>query len=108
MIEDNLGNTFSADAYKQMDGFVKRCRGVNIYFKIENPAGARIQEFFVEGKRLEKDKIYTVALVTEQGVPKKFGKNRRDTDVKAIKSLKAYFTKHKIIKAEMRGTVVAV
>ena len=108
MIEDNLENTFSNDAYKQMGGYVKRCRGLNVYFKIENPAGARIQEFFVEGKRLEKDKTYTAAFVTEQGVPKKFGKNRRDLEIKAIESLKAYFTKHKIIKAGLRGSVVAV
>lgn len=108
MMEENLERTFSADPYKQMGGFVKRCRGVNFYFKIENPPGARIQEFFAEGKRLEKDKIYTVAFVTEQGVPKKFGKNRCDLETKAIDALKAYFAKHKTVEAELRGTVVAV
>ncbi len=108
MIEDNLESTFSRDAYKQMGGYVKRCRGVNVYFKIENPPGARIQEFFAEGARLEKDKTYTVAFVTEQGVPKKFGVNRRGTGIRAIDALKKYFKKHKTVKAELRGTVIAV
>lgn len=108
MMEENLERTFSSDPYKQMGGFVKRCRGVNIYFKIENPRGARIQEFFAEGKRLEKDKTYAVAFVTEQGVPKKFGKNRREAGIQAIDALTEYFAKHKTVKAELRGTIVAV
>ncbi len=37
MMEENLERTFSRDPYKQMGGFVKRCRGLNVYFKIENP-----------------------------------------------------------------------
>ena len=108
MMEANLENTFSSDPYKQMGGFVKRCRGLNIYFKIENPKGARIQEFFAKGKRLEMDKTYQVAFVTEQGVPKKFGINRSDTGIRAIDALRDYFKKHKTVKAELRGTVVAV
>lgn len=108
MLEDNLEKTFSADAYKQMGGFVKRCRGVNVYFKIENPAGERIQEIFAEGERLERDRIYTVAYVTEQGVPAKYGKNRREIRVKAIDALKDYFQKNRKVAAELRGTVVAV
>ncbi len=40
MIEDNLESTFSRDAYQQMGGYVKRCRGVNVYLKIENPKGS--------------------------------------------------------------------
>ena len=94
MMEENIERTFSRDPYKQMGGYVKRCRGVNIYFKIENPAGERIQEFFAEGERLENDKSYTVAFVTEQGVPDKYGINRRDLDIKAIDALKNYLKKN--------------
>jgi sulfur-oxidizing protein SoxB len=108
MMEENLERTFSSDAYKQMGGYVKRCRGVNIYCKIENPAGTRIQEFFAQGERLEHDKIYRVAFVTEQGVPQKYGHNRRALDILAIDALKNYLAKHKCINAELRGTVVAV
>ncbi len=108
MIEENLERTFSPDPYKQMGGYVKRCRGVNVYFKIENPEGERIQEFFAEGERLKKEKTYTVAFVTEQGVPKKFGTNRRDLDIKAIDALKNYLKQNSPINAELRGAVVAV
>ena len=108
MMEENLERTFSRDPYKQMGGFVKRGRGVNIYFKIENPAGERIQEFFAEGERVEKDKTYTVAFVTEQGVPKKYGTNRRDLDIKAIEALKNYLKQNSPIRAELRNAVVAV
>lgn len=108
MMEENLERTFSPDPYKQMGGYVKRCRGVNVYFKIENPEGERIQEFFAEGARLKKDKTYTVAFVTEQGVPAKYGTNRRDLDTKAIDALKNYLEKNSPVSAELRGAVVAV
>ena len=64
-------------------------------------------KFFAEGARLEK-KTYTVAFVTEQGVPKKYGVNRRDLDVKAIDALKNYLEKNSPVSAELRGAVVAV
>ena len=34
------------------------------------------QEFFAQGERLELDKTYRVAFVTEQGVSEKYGHNR--------------------------------
>lgn len=39
MLEENLERTFATDAYAQMGGYVKRCRGLNMYVKIENPPG---------------------------------------------------------------------
>jgi len=38
-------------------------------FKVENPEGKRIQDFFVNGKRLNKSKTYSACFVTAQGVP---------------------------------------
>ncbi len=108
MMEENLEMTFSADAYKQMGGFVKRCRGVTICFKIENPAGARIQEFFAEGVRLDLERNYTVAFVSEQGIPKKYGSNRRKIGIQAIDALKNYFSGYRNVTAEPRNTVIAV
>lgn len=108
MMEENLERTFSSDAYKQMGGYVKRCRGVKIYVKIENPAGMRIQDFFAQGERLEHGKTYRVAFVTEQGVPQTYGHNRRALDIKAIDALKQYLVKHTLVHADLRGTVVAV
>jgi len=37
MMEENLEHTFSRDPYSQMGGYVKRCSGVNVYFKGGEP-----------------------------------------------------------------------
>lgn len=108
MIEDNLERTFSPDAYKQMGGFVKRCLGVNIYCKVENPKDNRIQDFFALGERLDPKRIYTAAFVTEQGVPIEFGRSRQNLEIKAIDALKNYLKKHGRINVEPCGSVVAV
>lgn len=108
MMEESLERTFSSDAYKQMGGYLKRCRGLNIYCKIENPADARIQELFAGGERLENDRIYTAAYVTEQGVPKKYGRNRRDLDVGAIDALRKHLKENGPVRSELRGSVTAV
>src|SRR3989344_5577170 len=42
MLEDNLERTFAADAYEQMGGYIKRCRGLTAFVKIENPKGERV------------------------------------------------------------------
>lgn len=107
MMEENLERTFSADPYEQMGGFVKRCRGVNIYAKIENPAGQRIERFFVDGVPLDRDRTYTAAYVTTQAVPSRFGRNRRDLDVSAVEVLERHLRKHGEVGPSLRGTVVA-
>lgn len=47
MLEENLERTFSADPMKQMGGYVKRCSGLHVKMRIENPAGNRIQHIFI-------------------------------------------------------------
>jgi 2',3'-cyclic-nucleotide 2'-phosphodiesterase (5'-nucleotidase family) len=108
MMEENLERTFSFDPYKQMGGYVKRCSGLNIYFKIENPEGKRIQEFFINGKRLNRSKVYSVCFVTTQGVPEKYGKNRECLDMKAIDALKDYLNKRKIVSAQLKRSIVPI
>ncbi len=108
MMEENLEHTFSRDPYQQMGGYVKRCLGSNIYFKVENPKGKRIQEFFVRGKRLDRSKTYTACFVTAQGVPERYGSNRQDLDVDAIGALKQYLAKHDKVSAELRGSIVPI
>ena len=107
-MEENFEMTFSPDAYKQMGGYVKRCRGVTIRFKIETRDGSRIQEFFAEGRRLDQAGIYKVAFVSEQGIPKKYGSNRHKTGIQAIDALKSYFSGNRTVTAELRNTVIAV
>ncbi len=108
MMEENLERTFSKDPFSQMGGYVKRCLGLNIYFKIENPKGQRIQEFFVGEEKLKKDKVYKAVYVTSQGVPKKYGRNRKYLDIHAIDALKNYIKDNEKIEAPLRGTVVAI
>jgi len=108
MMEENLERTFSCDPYKQMGGYVKRCLGLNIYFKVENPEGKRIQEFFVNGKRLEKSKTYSACFVTTQGVPEKYGKDRKNLDVNAISALEEYLGKNESVSAEIKRTVIPI
>ena len=108
MLEDNLERTFSCDPYMQMGGYVKRCLGLNLYFKIENPPGQRIQKLFVGNEEVKPDQYYTAAFVTSQGVPQKYGRNREDRSVRIIDAMQAYLVKNPLLHAELRGTVVAV
>jgi len=87
MMEENLERTFSRDPLQQMGGSVKRCLGLNAYIKIENPAGTRIQELFVRGRRVRPDRDYHAAFVTVQGVPERFGRDRRDLDIRAVDAM---------------------
>ena len=92
LLETNLENTFACDPYNQMGGYFKRSLGIEIYLKIENPKGARIQEMFVEAEPLDRSRTYEVAYVTTQGVPRKFGKNRTELKICAVDALKDYLS----------------
>ncbi|MGN6248584.1 MAG: bifunctional metallophosphatase/5'-nucleotidase [Ginsengibacter sp.] len=94
LLEDNLEKTFSDDAMKQMGGYVKRCAGLYVKMRVENPSGHRIQEIYCNGIHLQKDRIYKAAFVTVQAVPKKFGKNRQDLDIRAVEAMQNYLKKN--------------
>jgi 2',3'-cyclic-nucleotide 2'-phosphodiesterase (5'-nucleotidase family) len=108
MLEENLERTFARDPYQQMGGYVKRCMGLTLYFKVENPEGHRIQELFVEGEPVEPDRVYQTAFVTSQAVPAKYGSNRQALDTSAIKGLRHYLAHNDPVQAPLRGTIVAV
>jgi S-sulfosulfanyl-L-cysteine sulfohydrolase len=93
MLEESLERTFAADPYAQMGGYVKRCRGLSLYVKIENPPGQRVERLFVQGEAVEPARSYEVAFVTEQGVAPKFGRNRRIHSVRAIDALRDYLAR---------------
>ena len=90
MLEENLERTFSAEPMKQMGGYIKRCLGISVKMRIENPNNHRIQQIFVGDEPLIKDKIYKSAFVTMQGVPEKFGKNRQNLSVMAVEAIQIY------------------
>ncbi len=108
MLEENLERTFSCDPYQQMGGYVKRCLGLTIYFKIENPLGHRIQKLFAGNEEVQPNLYYTTAFVTMQGVPQKYGRNRENQPERIIFALRKYLATHHPVHAELRGTFVAI
>lgn len=108
MMEENLERTFAADPYAQMGGFVKRCAGINVYAKVENPAGHRIERFFAESEPLDLARSYTAGFVTEQAVPKRFGRNRRNLPLHAVDALRAYLRAHPEVNPVPSGAVRAI
>jgi S-sulfosulfanyl-L-cysteine sulfohydrolase len=108
MMEENLERTFARNPYEQMGGYVKRCLGLNLYFKIENPYGQRVQELFVGGEAVKPDKDYAVTFVTNQGVPAKYGSERQALDIHAIDALRRYLKTSGPVEAGLAGTIMAV
>jgi hypothetical protein len=108
MLEANLERTYSADPYHQMGGFVKRCRGLNMYFKMENPKGHRIEDLLIAGSKVKDSKIYRAAMLGEQGVPAKYGSNRQKLDVRAVEALQRLFAHTGQVRGSRRGSVVAI
>ena len=108
MLEEDLELTFSRNPYEQMGGYVKRCLGLTAYIKVENPAGHRIEELFVGGRRVENDDTYTACYITVQGVPDQYGSNRQDLKIDAIEALRRYLAKHEPARADLRGTMVPI
>lgn len=94
MLEENLERTFSADPMKQMGGYVKRCLGLHVKMRIENPKGYRIQQILIGDEPLIKDKTYEAAFVTMQGVPEKLGKNRLNLSIKAVDAMAEYLVQN--------------
>lgn len=56
-----------------MGGFVKHCRDPNMYFKMEDPTGHRIEELLVAGSGVSSVRGYRAAMLGVQGVPTKCG-----------------------------------
>lgn len=108
MLEENLERTFSCDPYNQMGGFVKRCLGLNVYFKIENPSGHRIQKIFADNEELQPKQYYRAAFVTMQGVPPKYGRNRENHSETIIDAMRKYLSNHRPARSELRGIFIAV
>ena len=105
MLEENLENTFASDPYNQMGGYLKRCLGLKVYVKVENPTGTRIQSLFIGDQLVDNEKTYFASFVTVQGVPKKYGTNRKNLEVHAIDALKEYLKKNPSVSPGLRDTV---
>lgn len=93
MIEKNLESTFSKEPMHQVGGYVKRCRGLSIDMRAENPKGYRVHEIYAGKKHMDRSAVYRVAFVTEQGVPKGIGNNRQDLAVHAVEAMEMLLQK---------------
>ncbi|NJB84347.1 5'-nucleotidase [Lewinella marina] len=94
LLEENLERTFSCDPLQQMGGYVKRCSGLRVNLRIENPRGQRIQEIYCGDDHLEMDRYYKVAFVTSQGVPPGVGQKRQELKVTAVEAMTEYLKEH--------------
>lgn len=108
MMEENLERTFAADPYEQMGGYVKRCHGLRLYAKLENPAGQRVERLFVGDREVTPDGTYEAAYVTAQGVAKKYGRARRDLDIRAVEALRRYVAARGVVALDAPQSIIAV
>lgn len=105
MIEENLARVFAPNPYEQVGGYVKRALGLAAHVKIENPAGTRVQRLFIGDGEMAPAREYHVAFITEQGVPRQYGRNRQTHQTAIVDALRSYLERHKPARAELRGTV---
>ena len=106
MLEENLENTYAKEAFDQMGGYVKRAMGIKAYIKIENNKGMRIQKLFAAGEAVQLEKAYQAVFVTEQGVPSKYGTDRKNLEISAIEALKNYLKQETFHLADTGSFVV--
>lgn len=104
MIEENLARTFAPNPYEQMGGYVKRALGLAAHVKIENPAGTRVQRLFIGDGEMAPAREYHVAFITEEGVPRQYGRNRQAHQTTIVGALRSYLERHDPARAELRGT----
>jgi len=108
MLEEDMENTFSGNPYKQMGGYLKRCKGIYVYFKVENPPGKRIQEFYIGDEKVKIHKTYRAAFITTQGIPRKYGENREDLKITTIEAMKNYLRKNSPITIQLDDNMVPI
>ena len=108
LYEENLEATFACDAWKQRGGYVKRCHGLELTVKLENPAGERIQEIRIDGTRLRANASYKVAFLGEQAMPSEYGSDRQSIGVSAVDALRQYVTSRDVVASDIVGRVTLV
>ena len=108
MLEENLERTFAADPYEQMGGYIKRCRGLTAFVKLENPKGQRLDRLLIGGRPVEPDRDYRVAFITAQGVPKRYGRDRQTLDISAVEALETWFADHTPGETDLPASVLII
>ncbi len=105
LLEDNLEATFACDPWEQRGGYVKRCRGIEMAFKVENPAGCRIQELRISGARVADDARISVGFLGDQAIPPGLGSDRRSTGLSAVQALRQYLRTQRLVAPVLQGHI---
>jgi len=108
LFEQNLEATFACDPWQQRGGYMKRCRGIEMLLKLENPLGHRIQQLTVGGQRVGDDERVAVAFLGEQAIPANIGSNRRTTGINAVEALERHVRGQKTVTPALRGDIKVV
>ena len=91
-----------------MGGYAKRCAGLTAHIKVENPAGYRLQKLFIGDEEARPETLVRAAFVTEQGVPSKYGRNRKQLDRRTVQVLREYLARHQPAEVRSENSVIAV
>ncbi len=108
LFEKNIEATFACDPWKQRGGYVKRCRGIELLLKLENPIGYRVQQLTVDGRRVGDDEAVQAAFLGEQAVPLDAGRDRRPVGVSSVDALRQYLRAQRTVTPALRGNIQVV
>ena len=108
LLEQNIEATFACDPWEQKGGYLKRCRGIEMLLKLENPVGHRIQQLTVQGDTLGDEQTVDAAFLGEQAVPPTVGKNRRAVGVDAVQALEDYVRAQQTVSPALSGNIRVV
>ena len=108
LLEQNIEATFACDPWEQKGGYLKRCRGIEMLLKLENPVGHRIQQLTVQGDMLGDQQAVDAAFLGEQAVPATVGKNRRAVGVDAVQALEEYVRAQQTVSPALSGNIRVV
>lgn len=68
-LEKELNNVFAKDAVKRFGGWVTKFNGMTVRFYAFKDEGNRVESITVAGKRIDPDKVYTIAACERDGDP---------------------------------------
>lgn len=108
LLEQNVEATFACDPWEQRGGYLKRCRGIEMLLKLENPVGHRIQQLTVRGERVGDEQTVDAAFLGDQAVPPTVGTGRRAVGVGAVEALKQYVRVQGTVTPALRGDIKVV
>ena len=105
LFEQNIEATFACDPWEQRGGYLKRCRGVALLLKLENPVGHRIQQLTVSGQRLSDGDTVDAAFLGEQAVPLDAGRDQRTLGISAVEALAQFVRAQQTVTPGLRGNI---